>query len=129
MVQERIRTIVIDDEPYNLEEISDLVAKTGFLDVYKKYLNPLDALADANDIMPQVAFVDIELPGMNGLTLAERLLEIIPEIIIVFITSYNQYTTEAYNMNAFDYIMKPVSFQRFNRMIQRLKNELGLNSN
>jgi two-component SAPR family response regulator len=118
-----ISTIVVDDEWYILEEISGLVEETGFMSVIGKYQNPLKVLEAT---MPQVAFIDIEMPEMDGITLAEKLLEINPEIIIVFITSWNHYAVKAFDLNALDYIMKPIKRERFSRMIYKIRDEVSL---
>lgn len=121
---EMIRCIVVEDEWYNIEEISRLIQNTGIIKVEKKYQNPLKALDEISDVCPQVAFIDIEMPEIDGITLAERLLEKNPEIIIVFITAFNQYAVQAFDLNALDYIMKPIKVERFNKMIQRLQREI-----
>lgn len=123
-----IKAIVIDDEWYNLEEISERVEKTGFIDIVGKYQNPLKALEEMFLTCPHIAFIDIELPEMDGITLAEKLLESNPSIIIVFITSWNQYAVQAFDLNALDYILKPIKTERFNRMVEKIKNEINLKS-
>ncbi|ABR49922.1 response regulator receiver and SARP domain protein [Alkaliphilus metalliredigens QYMF] len=123
-----IRAIVIDDEWYNLEETSELIDKTGYFHVAGRYQNPLKALEEAKLTNPQVAFIDIELPEMDGITLAEKLLEVNSAMIIVFITSYNQYAVQAFDLNAIDYILKPIKGERFNRMVEKIKNEISIKS-
>lgn len=119
-----IRTIVVDDEWYNLEEICDCIRETGFMSVDSRCRDAAEALREADRVLPQAAFIDIELPGMDGLTLAEKLLEKYPELKIVFITGWNQYAVAAFELNALDYIMKPLSRARFQKMALRLKNQL-----
>ncbi|HEX3037793.1 MAG TPA: response regulator [Oscillospiraceae bacterium] len=121
-----IKTIVVDDEWYNLEEICDLVEKTGFMSVDGRYQNGDSALKEVTRISPQAAFIDIEMPEMDGLTLAEKLLEQNPEMKIVFITGWNRYAVAAFELNALDYIMKPINKERFNKMAERLKTEIHL---
>ena len=123
-----IIAIVVDDEWYNLEETSEFIAKTDSFHVVGKYQNPLKALEEVNFTYPQVAFIDIELPEMDGITLAEKLLEINSAMIIVFITSYNQYAVQAFDLNAIDYILKPIKGERFNRMVEKIKNEISIRS-
>lgn len=122
-----IKTIVVDDEWYNMVEIVDLIEGTNFLKVVKQYENGIKALKEIDEISPQVAFIDIEMPEMDGITLAEKLLEKNPTIIIVFITAWNQYAVQAFEVNALDYIMKPISNTRFNKMVERIKNKIKLN--
>lgn len=121
-----IRTIVVDDEWYSLTEICGLAEKTGVMSVKGRFQNGADALREAGRIHPQAAFIDIEMPEMDGLTLAEKLLENDPDIRIVFITGWNQYAVAAFELNALDYIMKPVNKMRFEKMVQRLQNQLSL---
>lgn len=123
-----IKVIVLDDEWYNLEEVCDLVEKTGFMQVAAKYMNPLKALEEASSIHPQVAFIDIEMPEMDGLTFAEKLLEISPETIIAFITSWNQYAARAFDINALDYVMKPIKEERFQRLVEKIRTEISQNA-
>lgn len=72
----------MDDEWYNMAEIVYLIEATGFLSVVKQYENGINALEEIDTVSPQVAFIDIEMPGMDGITLAENLLEKNPTIII-----------------------------------------------
>lgn len=123
-----IKAIVVEDEWYNLEEIAELVENTGVITVEKKYSNPLKVIEEIHSISPQVAFVDIDMPEMDGITLAERLMEYNPKISIVFITAYNEYAVKAFDVNALDYIMKPINLQRFNTMIEKIKNRIGVES-
>lgn len=121
-----IHTIVVDDEWYSLTEICDLAEKTGVMSVEGRFQNGADALREADRIHPQAAFIDIEMPEMDGLTLAEKLLENDPDMKIVFITGWNKYAVAAFELNALDYIMKPVNRVRFEKMAQRLKAELSV---
>ncbi len=123
-----IKVIVLDDEWYNLEEVCDLVEKTDFMQVAGKYMNPLKALEEASSIHPQVAFIDIEMPEMDGLTFAEKLIEINPETIIAFITSWNQYAARAFDINALDYVMKPIKEERFQRLVEKIRTEISQNA-
>lgn len=121
-----IKAVVADDEWYNLEEISDLIENAQDFHVVKKYQNPLILLEEINVTDPQVLFLDIEMPEIDGLTLAERILALKPERIIVFITSFNQYAVQAFDLNAIDYIMKPINLARFHKMIEKVKHEVEL---
>lgn len=116
-----INAIIVDDEWYISEEIGDMAVATGLIHVIKKYNNPLKVLEEIHETIPEVAFIDIEMPEIDGITLAERLLEIKPDLIIVFITSWNKYAVQAFEMNAIDYIMKPIRPERFQRMVEKIK--------
>jgi len=116
-----MNAIVVDDEWYISEEIGDLAEGTGLIHVIKKYNNPLKVLAEITETLPDIAFIDIEMPEIDGITLAERLLEIKPDIIIAFITSWNKYAVQAFEINAIDYIMKPIKPERFQQMVDKVK--------
>lgn len=120
-----IKAVVVDDELYTLSEICDYLEETGFFAVAGRYQNPLEALNNLPQAMPQVAFIDIEMPEMDGLTLAEKLLEKQPEIMIVFITSWDKYAVRAFDLNALDYILKPVRYPRFLQMVEKIRREIG----
>lgn len=120
-----IKTIVLDDEWYNLEEVCELVEKTGFLQVLGKYMNPLQALEEAAALKPQVAFIDIEMPELDGLAFAEKLLELLPEVMIAFITSWNHYAVQAFELSALDYVMKPIKEERFLKLAEKIQAELN----
>jgi two-component system LytT family response regulator len=117
--------IVVDDEWYNLKEISELVQNTDFLHVTGRYQNPLLVLEELDQTSPDVAFIDIEMPEIDGITLAEKLLERKPSTIIVFITSWDQYAVKAFDLNALDYILKPIKLERFSRMIEKIRGEVS----
>lgn len=124
-----IKAMIIDDEWYTLQDIKEMAEATGFIEVCGTYENPLEALKAYEKILPEVIFVDIDMPEINGLTLVENLLEKTPSLQVVFITAYNQYAVEAFEINALDYIMKPISTQRFSKMADRLKKTIDLPNN
>jgi len=121
-----ISAIVVDDEWYNLEEIADLIGKTNCMEVKRKYQNPITALSEFPGICPDVAFVDVDMPGIDGTALAAKFIEINPSILIVFITAWKQYAAEAFDLNAVDYIVKPIRIERFNKMIEKVKQKLSI---
>jgi len=116
-----IRAIVVDNEYYALQEISELIKKTGFIKVEKTYENPLEALKEVETLLPQIAFLDIEMPEMDGILLAEKLLEKKPDIYVVFVTAYNKYAVQAFEINALDYVLKPIDYERFKKTLERIK--------
>ena len=121
-----IKAIVLEDEWYNLEEVCALVENTGFMHVVGRYLTPLQALEQAPLLRPEVAFIDIDMPEVDGLTCAARLKETVPGILVAFITGWNQYAVQAFDIGAADYIMKPIRQERFDKLIEKLKKELGV---
>jgi len=116
-----IKTIIVDDEPAIAEEMKNLLGAEEGLDIAGAYTEPLKALEAAEKIIPECAFLDIEMIGMSGIELAERLLSINSEMEIVFVTAYNHYATQAFEVNAVDYLLKPVQPARLKKTLDRLR--------
>lgn len=114
-----MRAICIDDETLALESFARMLRKH---DVYicGIFQDPRQALVAAETMTFDVAFVDIEMPGYNGLETAERLLALQPELAIVFVTAYDQYAIDAFELQAIDYVLKPVQPKRLEKTLQRL---------
>ncbi|MCI3924663.1 response regulator [Paenibacillus sp. TRM 82003] len=113
---------ILDDEPLALESMERMLRKYD-VEVIGTFLDPITALAACDDQLPDgldVAFVDIEMPGMSGLAAAERLTERLPELHVVFVTAYDQYAVEAFELNATDYLVKPLQTKRLEKTLERL---------
>lgn len=121
-----MKAIIVDDEQPLLNEFQKMLGQYSQLKVVGAYTNPLKALEEIDEVQPDVAFLDIEMRGLNGLELAERLLGKLPELDIFFVTSYNHYATEAFDTNAIDYILKPVRPERLQKALERLNKKRGV---
>ncbi|WP_160689739.1 response regulator [Clostridium sp. C2-6-12] len=121
--------LIVDDEVDILNEINFYVKKYKVFDciVTVTCTNPLKALEEADKLNFDVALLDIEMPVMNGLELAEKLFDISPDIKIAFITAYNSYATEAFDVNAIDYVLKPIREERLVRALDRLIGKSSIN--
>jgi len=114
-----IKAIVVDDEALTTEYICRLLRNAGV--EVQGYTNPYEAIENVNIQKPDVLFLDIEMPEMNGLELAERVYASGYECEIVFITAYSQYAIDAFEVNALDYLLKPIMSEALNRSIERVK--------
>ncbi len=123
-----IKAFIIEDEEYTLLEITEILQDTGSIRVCGAYQSPIEALEKYENQRPQVIFVDIEMPDMDGLTLAELLMNKNPLLKVVFITAYNHYAVQAFDINALDYILKPIDPERCEIMIKRLVKAIELES-
>jgi len=123
-----IRALIIDDELIVAQWIAELLKKTGKVHVEKIINNPLEAYDEIRRRKPDIVFLDIEMPEITGLELAEGIsaLEKAPEI--VFVTAYNEYAIEAFKVNAIDYIMKPVNPKELDRVIEKIERRGFINS-
>ena len=118
--------ILIDDEPLAIEILVDYCMKVGFVEVVGTFTNPLEAIPAINEKKVDVIFCDIEMPQINGLDFISAL-ENRP--LFIFTTAYSQYAVEGFELNAVDYLVKPIPYQRFIKAITIIANfehELGL---
>jgi DNA-binding LytR/AlgR family response regulator len=117
------RALVADDEPALAEYLhARLAALWPGLELLPIARNGIEALAAIREEEPEIAFLDIRMPGLTGLELAAR---IDTPTHVVFVTAYDQYAVEAFDRDAVDYILKPVSDERLARAIERLKGKLA----
>lgn len=125
-----MRALLVDDEHLALQRMEWLVKRhTGDeLQWAGAFLDPYEALEAAQREQPDIAFLDIDLPEMNGFELAERLLLIRPRIRIVFVTAYQDYAIKAFDINALDYLLKPVAENRLSLTLQRAKETILMQS-
>lgn len=119
-----MKFLVADDEPMVLEETKDVIgqvvpqAELLCADHYRK------AIQMVEEENVDVAFLDIEMPGMNGLELARILKEKNPDLNIVFVTAYSQYAVEAFSLYASGYLMKPIRAVDVERALENLRNPI-----
>src|SRR5689334_6040291 len=102
-----LRVILVDDEEPVLNLMERLLASNGNIEIAGKFTRPEDAISRIGTEQVDVVFLDIQMPGMNGLEAAEYLMEAAPEMDIVFVTAYNEYAIEAFELSAVDYLLKP----------------------
>ena len=116
------RALVADDEPALAEYLrARLAVLWPELEILPLAKNGIEALGAIRDAEPEIAFLDIRMPGLTGLELATR---IESETHVVFVTAYDQYAVEAFDRDAVDYILKPVTDDRLQKCIERLKRKL-----
>jgi len=112
----QLTTILIDDQQLSLELLSDYVAKTPFLRLVKTFTNPLEALALLQDQKIDLIFLDIQMPELNGLQFMKLLNG---KSRVIFTTAYPNYALEGFELDIVDYLLKPVSFERFLKAAQK----------
>jgi len=124
-----IRAIVVDDERPSVDKMAKLLGDSGVVDIKGRFLNPLEALEYVKKMKIDTAFLDIEMPELDGFQLANHILELQGWTAIVFVTAYNEYAVEAFRINALDYLLKPVNKKRLRETLDRIRKEkkIGLN--
>lgn len=116
------RALIADDERHLAEHLGTMLARAWpQLELLPLAANGLEALRAIDAAAPDVAFLDIRMPGLTGLELASR---IEPRTHVVFVTAYDQYAVEAFDRDAVDYLLKPVDEERLAKCVQRLKRKL-----
>ena len=104
-----MRAIVVDDEQMAIENLKMKLASDGRIDAVETFRSPIKALDYIKDNPVEIAFLDINMPVMDGLAMAKEMKEIKPDCAIVFVTGYSEYSVEAYKMHVSGYLMKPAS--------------------
>ncbi|MDU5947807.1 MAG: response regulator, partial [Paenibacillus macerans] len=116
-----MKAILIDDEHLALTYLEYQLNMIGEVEIIGKYTNPLEGRQAVEQLDVDIVFLDIQIPKINGLELAEILLEHKPYLHIVFITTYDEYAIKAFKLNALDYVLKPVELERLKLTIERTK--------
>lgn len=119
-----MKAIMVEDEPYVLLLNKQLLEKSGNIEFIATFVNPAEAIPTIIELQPDILFIDIEMPGMNGFQVIEAVLDQVPQLEIVFITSYPQFALKAFEVHALDYLLKPLTSQQVQRMLPRLLNRL-----
>jgi DNA-binding LytR/AlgR family response regulator len=111
--------IAIDDEPLALEVIKKYIAKIYFLDLKGAFTDPYEAkkFMDANPV--DILFLDIQMPDINGIEFSKTLSS--KNIAVIFTTAYSQYAVEGFNVDAIDYLLKPIEYDRFLKAVYKAK--------
>ncbi|CAH1210451.1 Protein-glutamate methylesterase/protein-glutamine glutaminase [Paenibacillus auburnensis] len=115
-----MKAILIDDEKPALQHLERLLARDGRLQITGKYTSGKMGLQHLQQEKADIVFLDIGMPEMNGLEAAEHIMGVDRSIRIVYITAYTDYAIDAFELNAVDYLLKPVTAQRLNKTLERL---------
>ncbi|UUZ83745.1 response regulator [Paenibacillus sp. P26] len=113
-----MKVMLVDDERLALMQLDKMLKEFG-VDVLGSFMNPVEAVAEAGILQPDVVFLDIHMPELYGMEAAEAIQECCPSAEIVFITAYDEYAVKAFELNALDYLLKPLQRDRLERTIQR----------
>lgn len=117
-----IRIAAVDDEMHVLERFARMVSNVKELELCGLFETGAQLLSYLKDHPLDAVFLDIEMPGVNGLQLSEQILDLNENIDIIFVTAFNQYAVEAFELQAMDYIMKPLTEERLGKTVRKLLN-------
>ena len=117
-----IRAYVLDDERLAVERLTRLLGATGRVEIAGSATDPETAVSELRTIRADVLFLDIQMPGLTGFEVLEKLERDIP---VIFTTAYDRYAIDAFTVNSIDYLLKPVEPERLDRALDKLSRIAG----
>jgi two-component system, LytTR family, response regulator len=114
----KLRAYLVDDEPLALQRLQRLLEKTGRVDVTGSTTEPEQAVATLTADPPDVCFLDIQMPRLNGFDVLAKLPR---QPIVIFTTAYDQYALQAFGVNSVDYLLKPIEPEAVERAIRKVE--------
>lgn len=112
-----MKALVIDDERLARKELISLLSQFPKIEIVGEAVNADDAQEKIDSLKPDILFLDIQMPGKNGFELLESL-DIVPKVI--FTTAYDEYALKAFEVNALDYLLKPIHKERLEECVQKI---------
>lgn len=119
-----MRVVCIDDEHLSLNYIKRQLERLENINVIGTFTNPLEGKNFILKEVVDVVFLDIEMPPLNGMEIAAQILKKRPNVIIIFVTAFASFAVDAFEINAMDYLVKPVRFDRLQITINRIEEQL-----
>jgi len=116
-----LRAVLVDDEQLARDELGYLLGQIGGVEVLGQAGNGVEALTTIERLHPDVVFLDVQMPGLTGFEVARRMLDAHAPSHIIFVTAYDQHAIEAFEVNAVDYLLKPVDPARLELAVQRAR--------
>lgn len=120
-----IKCLVVDDEELARTLIATYIEKLAFLELVGTAENPLEAIKIMNEQPVDLLFLDIQMPELKGTDFAKT---VGSGTKIIFTTAYSEYALEGYELNALDYLLKPITFERFLKAVNKVKTTSGSNT-
>ncbi|SDW38830.1 two component transcriptional regulator, LytTR family [Lutibacter oricola] len=118
-----MKCLIIDDEPLAIELLEDFVSKVSFLELVKSCSSAFEAMEAIQTEKIDLIFSDIEMPDFTGIEFIKSLEQ---KPLIIFTTAYSHYAVEGFNLNAVDYLVKPIPFHRFIKAVNRAQELFNL---
>ena len=121
---DRLRTVVVDDERLAREELCFLLSQIEGVEVVAQAEDGVSALEVIADQTPDLVMLDVQMPGLTGFEVARRLLRGDTDSHLVFVTAYDRHAIEAFDVNAVDYLLKPVEADRLQMAVDRVRKRM-----
>ena len=119
--EKRLRTVVVDDEQLARAELCFLLEQLGGIEIIGQAGNGVEALNVIEEYQPDLVMLDVQMPGLTGFEVARRVMQAGFESQVVFVTAFDQYAIDAFEVNAVDYLLKPVEPGRLAAAIERAR--------
>jgi len=120
-----LRAVLVDDEQLARDELGYLLGQIGGVEVLGQAGNGIEALTTIERLQPDVVFLDVQMPGLTGFEVARRMLDARASSHIIFVTAYDQHAIEAFEVNAVDYLLKPVDQARLEVAVARARRRVS----
>jgi len=122
--QMQLRAIVVDDEQLARDELCFLLGQLDGIEVVGQAANGIEALRAVDEQTPDLVLLDVQMPGLTGFEVARRLLRAGLDAHFIFVTAFDQHAIEAFEVNAVDYLLKPVESERLGTAIERARRRI-----
>src|SRR3954467_4413128 len=120
-----LKAVLVDDEQLARDELGFLLEQVGGVSVIGQAGNGVEALTTIGRLQPDVVFLDVQMPGLTGFEVARRLIDAHAASHIIFVTAYDQHAIEAFEVNAVDYLLKPVEQGRLEVAVDRTRRRIA----
>src|SRR4030095_4976429 len=123
-----IKAVLVDDEPQSCKSLAIKLGDVAEdIEIIGTYNDPERAIIGIGKIKPAAVFLDIEMPGMNGFQMLEKMEEF--DFEVIFVTAYDEYTLNALRISALDYLLKPVDTEDLKNALSRLRKKISIREN
>ena len=119
----KIRALIVDDEPPARRNLRALLKGVPDIEIVKECGNGSDAVSSIRALEPDLVFLDVQMPEMNGFEVLEHLTDL-PLPVIIFVTAYDQYALKAFEVSALDYLLKPFDDARFHKALSQARRQI-----
>ena len=120
-----LKAVLVDDEQLARDELGYLLGQVGGIEIIGQAGNGVEALSTIDRLQPDVVFLDVQMPGLTGFEVARRLVDNRADAHIIFVTAYDQHAIEAFEVNAVDYLLKPVEPGRLEMAVDRVRRRIA----
>lgn len=121
-MNQKLSCIIVDDEPLAVKLLESFVAKTPDLELVGSFTDSVEAINAVKEQIPNLLFLDIQMPDLNGMELAHMIPE---ETRVIFTTAFKEYAFESYEVKALDFLLKPIRYNKFIAAVDKAKEWFG----